>query len=67
MGMKKPQHGIYLAILKDLNCEPEESVFIDNELECVNAAKELGINAIHFKNPNQLKRELASLEIIVNS
>ncbi len=38
--------------------KPENIIFIDNELPNVTAAKEVGIDAIHFTNADQLRRDL---------
>jgi 2-haloacid dehalogenase len=42
---------------------PAESLFIDDNLRNVNAARELGYQVIHFKSPEQLKEELKMLRI----
>ena len=61
MGMEKPDKNIYLAALKEINCEPEEAVFIDNIEEYVKAAEKVGMKGIIFKDSNQLKKDLAKL------
>ena len=45
------------------NVDPARSLFIDDNLRNVKAAEELGIKAIHFRNPEQLKQELINLGI----
>lgn len=62
MGMEKPDENIYLAALKDINCKPEETVFIDNIPEFVEAAEKVGMKGIIFKDSNQLKKDLAKLD-----
>lgn len=63
---KTKADGIYtfrLALEKTGN-QPEEVIYVDDKKEFVETAKELGINVIHFKNPEQLKEELKSLGVL---
>ena len=62
---RKPFKDIYELTLNRFNIEAEKSVFIDDNLRNINAAKELGINTIHFQNPDQLKAELKSFDIVI--
>jgi len=64
MGLRKPNPEIYSKVLNDLNCKPEETIFIDDKSENVKTAKRLGINGIVYENIEQLKKELGSLNII---
>jgi FMN phosphatase YigB (HAD superfamily) len=38
-----------------------ESIFIDDNINNVTAAKELGFYAIHFENPIQLEKDLSNI------
>ena len=60
---RKPFKEIYAICLNRFNIIPEKSIFIDDNLRNINAANELGINGIHFKNPKQLLQELKSFNI----
>ena len=40
---------------------PEESLFIDDLYENIQAARDLGMNAIHFQSIEKLKVELGGL------
>lgn len=62
---RKPFKDIYELTLNRFNIEAEKSVFIDDNLRNINAAKELGINSIHFQNPEQLEAALKSLDITI--
>ena len=57
--MIKPNQEIYDLILNRYGLVAEESIFIDDNLDNVNAANELGINAIHYKNPEDLLKALS--------
>ena len=60
---RKPFHVFYQKLLDRYNVDPARSLFIDDNLRNVNAAKELGIKGIHFHSPDQLKKELINLGI----
>ena len=60
---RKPFRRIYDIILDRYNLKAEECIFIDDSLRNVEAARELGIHAIQFKNSQQLKNELLHLGV----
>ena len=65
VGCRKPDEDIYRIAMKNANVnDPRDCLFIDDLIENVQAAKGLGMNAIHFKSTTQLKEELIQLEII---
>jgi epoxide hydrolase-like predicted phosphatase len=64
MGAMKPQPKIYLRALEDLACLPEEAIFIDNKLEYVDGAKDVGINGILFQSAEKLREELKSYNVV---
>ena len=61
---RKPYKDIYDIILSRFNIIPEQTLFIDDNLKNIIAAKELGIHCIHFKSPEQLKEELYNYGIL---
>ena len=66
LKVAKPNSKIYKIALEKLNIKPEECIFIDDQTKNCEAAKKLGIKSIVFKNPTQLKKELARFSINVN-
>lgn len=62
---RKPFRDIYELTLNRFNIKAENSLFIDDNLRNVEAAKALGINAIHFKTPLLLKEQLKNFNISV--
>lgn len=60
---RKPFADIYRITLKRYNINAENSIFIDDNLRNIDAAKELGINGIHFKNANLLQEQLKKFNI----
>jgi HAD superfamily hydrolase (TIGR01549 family) len=63
VGMSKPSPAIYQAALAALGVIPAEALYIDDVAEYVDAARQLGLDAIHFQNPRQLARELTRREV----
>ncbi len=64
IGMDKRDKRTFTTLLKSLKAKPEEVLFIDDNIENVENAISIGINAILFKNFNQLESELKKLSII---
>lgn len=60
---RKPFPRIYEIMLERYQINPNKSVFIDDNLENIEAAKKFGIKGIHFKSSLQLGAELSSLGI----
>lgn len=61
LGIKKPEKEIYLHALKNLDAKAEESIFVDDRLENIDAAKSLGMKGILFKNPEQFLEKLENM------
>jgi len=62
--LKKPDPKIYQLLLDRYQIVPEQSIFIDDNLRNVKAAQKLGIDAIHFQGPEQLKNTLSQKNIL---
>lgn len=63
-NMKKPDPMIYQLLLSRYDITPHRSVFIDDSINNVTAAREQGIQAIHFTGPKQLEQELVQLGVL---
>jgi putative hydrolase of the HAD superfamily len=50
IGMRKPEPEIYLKVLNENNLTANETIFVDDNLENIEAAKKLGIHSIQIKN-----------------
>lgn len=57
----KPDYDIYKALIDRYNISPKESVFIDDHLENVQAAKDLDFSGIQFKDAEDLEAEFSKL------
>lgn len=58
VGMMKPDPRIYQLTLQQLAVPAEQSVFVDDMLSNIEAAKAIGMQAIQFKNTAQVLAEL---------
>ena len=55
---RKPFPEFYQILLDRYKVKAEETIFIDDNLRNVDAAKQVGLDAIHFRTPEQLNEEL---------
>ena len=58
VGASKPSPAIYRAALEALGVRAHEALYIDDIQEFVDAARQVGLDAIRFENPALLEREL---------
>jgi len=62
VGMRKPERGIYELTCTRMGIAPDEAVFIDDNLDNVQAARAYGMEAVHFReNPWDALAELDSI------
>lgn len=64
VGFRKPEKEIYELVLQKENLIADETFFVDDKAENVEAAKALGIHAYQLTERNKLKELLAELKII---
>jgi len=62
-GVRKPDTGLFKMMLDHFDVEPHETVFIDDMGINVESARSIGINAIQFKNAQQLEKDLLDLGV----
>jgi len=58
VGMTKPSPAIYRLALESLGVAASEAVYVDDIQEFVEAARQMGVDAIHFKTRDLLEAEL---------
>ncbi|XP_076106919.1 acyl-CoA dehydrogenase family member 10-like isoform X2 [Mytilus galloprovincialis] len=58
LGIRKPDPRIFHACLKELDLQPEETVFLDDLGVNVKSARQLGIRTIKVTDPDQAVRDL---------
>ena len=54
MGVRKPDPEIYRRVLEDSMLRPEETLFVDDNRENVEAAEKLGIRGYHLQEGTEL-------------
>jgi len=59
MGFAKPDPAIYKVVIDSLGQDPAELIFVDDFVENIKAARESGLNAVHFRNRDQALADLA--------
>jgi len=59
--MIKPDKRLYHLLLDRYNLKAENTIFIDDNIKNIKAAKEIGLIAIHFESSGQLETELQSI------
>ncbi|MFQ5942736.1 MAG: HAD family hydrolase [Anaerolineales bacterium] len=61
VGLVKPDPAIYQLALDRLEVEADRSIFVDDFERNINAARELGMHAILFRDPDSAKAEVDNL------
>ncbi|AKM33013.1 HAD family hydrolase [Pandoraea faecigallinarum] len=59
----KPDPAIFRLLIERYALRPETTAFIDDSIRNVDAAAREGLAAIHFKDPDDLRRQLQALGI----
>jgi putative hydrolase of the HAD superfamily len=60
LGLAKPDPAIYEHALEKLGTRPEETLFLDDKQVNIDAARELGIQALLFTRIDQLRQDLVA-------
>jgi 2-haloacid dehalogenase len=63
-GVIKPDPRIFRILLDRYDIPPAAAVFVDDNPANAEAAANLGIHGIHFRSPQQLRRELVALGLL---
>lgn len=65
VAMIKPDAEIYQTLLQRNGLEPQDCIFIDDSMANVEGARALGIDAIHFTDPDALELALKERGFLV--
>ncbi len=61
----KPEKEAYEFVVKAINADPDECVFIDDLEKNVKGAESLGIKGILYINPAGLERDLVKIGVAI--
>lgn len=61
---RKPFPEFYKILFDRYDVNPSHALFIDDNFRNVDGAKAVGLNAIHFQSPTQVKEELTNRGLI---
>ncbi|XP_060212456.1 flavin mononucleotide hydrolase 1, chloroplatic isoform X1 [Lycium barbarum] len=62
-GKRKPDPDFYLEVVKHLNVEASNCIFVDDRMKNVEAAIVLGLKGLQFKNADLLRKDLSFLGV----
>ena len=66
LGIRKPAHDFYSRALGISEARPAESVFIDDRIQNLGPAQQLGMHTIHYQTAAQLTDDLRNLGVKFN-
>jgi len=58
LGLAKPDPRIYQMTLSQLGSPPERALFIDDMARNIEAARKLGMQTLHFREPEKSWRQI---------
>ncbi len=62
VGDRKPNLSIFQKVLRENNLLPEQTLFIDDSIQHIRAASQLGIKALHLKDRTILDLHLTDVD-----
>ena len=60
-GLLKPEAEAFKSALNAIGCRPEEAIFIDDNPECISAARQLEIWSVQFDNTETVTKEIGNI------
>ena len=64
VGVMKPDARIFLTAAQNVDTPPENCLYVDDLQDNVEGARAIGMTAILFENPTQIKNVLAGLRLL---
>ena len=61
IGMRKPNKDIYEFVVDDIDIYPSRMLFLDDRLDNIEAAREIGMKAVQIFNPDKQINEIFGL------
>ncbi len=66
VGNRKPEPGIYRALIRQIGLPPRQCLFVDDKLPFVEAARERGLQSWLFTSPAEFIRLLQQRGILLD-
>jgi glucose-1-phosphatase len=63
VGSRKPEPGIYQALIRETGLPPSQTLFVDDKMPFVAAARQQGLTSWQFRSPAEFIRELQEHEL----
>lgn len=63
VGIRKPDTEVFEFVLSNSNLNPSETLFVDDSLDNIKAAQNLGIKTYHIEGENSIEKLFASIFI----
>ncbi len=64
LGIAKPDPAIYTLTCDKLGIAPADALFLDDKIQNVRAAEQLGLQALQFRSIEQLRDDLATRNLL---
>jgi putative hydrolase of the HAD superfamily len=64
LGIVKPDPAIYTYTCDKLGIPPGEALFLDDKIENIRGAEDVGLHALQFRNVAQLRHDLAARHLL---
>jgi 2-haloacid dehalogenase len=64
VGLAKPDPRIFALTIQRCRLDPTRTVFIDDSLRNVEAGRNAGMHALHYRDPDQLRADLNRLGML---
>jgi 2-haloacid dehalogenase len=64
VGLAKPDPRIFALAIERCRLDPARTVFIDDSPRNVEAGRNAGLHALHFRDPDQLRADLKRLGML---
>ena len=61
IGALKPHLNAFWHVLHAAECAPEESILVDDNPRCIEAAGRIGMQTVHFKSARETEQQLVKL------
>lgn len=61
VGMRKPEKTIFDLMLRQLNSQPQEAIFVDDVMENIKGADKAGLHTVHFRNNKDAMEQINHL------